>query len=164
MEELYGEDETTQSWSRQKGEPSQAYQAFAMYRDFGPLRNIRKVIRENALEPTLYASWSRWSKKFGWKKRAEEYDDHTEKVRLLILKAEEQERREAYRKMLSKVTRVVDERLDKLRAEELTANQTMDFLERSYELGSRVSGIETDGKDKSTGQLEITFTDDFDGV
>jgi len=135
-----------------------------MYRDYGPLRNIKKVIRENGLVETFYASWSRWSKKYDWKKRVEAYDDHAEKVRILIQKSEEQERREAYKKMLGKVTRVVDERLDKLRAEELTVNQTMDFLERSYELGTKVSGVEPDSKEKPDGQLEITFTDAFDGV
>ncbi|MCR4940775.1 MAG: hypothetical protein K5930_11825 [Treponemataceae bacterium] len=135
-----------------------------MYRDYGPLRNIRKVLRENSLDASLYASWSRWSRKHDWKKRAEAYDDHAEKIRLLIQREEEEERRRAYQRMLSKVTRVVDERLDKLRAEELTANQTMDFLERSYELGTRVSGLEGEDKGKSGGQLEITFTDAFDGV
>lgn len=164
MDSLYCDTDSQQVWNRKDGEPTHAYQAFAMYRDYGPLRNIKKVLRENGLDASFYASWSRWSKKYDWKKRVDAYDDHAEQVRLLIKRLEEEERRKAYQKMLSKVTKVVDERLDKLRADELTPKETMDFLERSYDLGTRVSGLEPAKTDTSTGQLEITFTDDFNGV
>lgn len=129
------------------------------------MRNIKKVLRMNGLDERLYASWSRYSKKFDWKKRVEEYDTYVDTMRQKIAAQEENERREAYKKMLTKVTKVVDEKLDRISADDLTVNQTMDFLERTYELGSKVSGVSGEKDDGCVpGQLEINFVDSFDGV
>ena len=56
--------------------------------------------------------------------------------------------------------------LDSIRPEDLSAVQTMDMLERTFELGTVISTADSDekGKGSFTGQLEINFVDTFDGV
>ena len=158
--------EAVKCWDRQQGELNAAFHAFCLYRDFGPLRNIRKVIKLNDLDERYYASWHRWSKKFCWADRAGAYDDFCDAERQKQNKIEEMERREAYKKMLEKMTGIVDKRLDSIRPEDLTAVQTMDMLERTFELGTVISTADSDekGKGSFTGQLEINFVDTFDGV
>lgn len=76
-------------WTRQKGESHKAYQAFCLYRDFGPTRSSRKVAETLSKSETLIRGWcSKW----GWVDRAAEYDAHLDQI---AVQEEEEARRKA---------------------------------------------------------------------
>lgn len=130
------------------------------------MRNIKKVLRFNGLEETYYASWYRWSKKYCWIVRAGNYDDYCDAERQKQHVIDERERRSAYKKMLDKMTDIVDKRLDTIKPDDFSATQTMDMLERTFDLGTVIqnTGSDEKGSGSFTGQLEINFVDTFDGV
>lgn len=129
------------------------------------MRNIKKVLRFHNNTVKLYSTWHRWSQKHEWQKRASDYDDYRDTEREKQNRLDDEQRREAYKKMLEKMTGIVDRKLDQLKSEDLSTSQTMDFLERTFELGSAIHRTDT-GSDgiKATGQLQINFVDTFDGV
>lgn len=61
-----------EAWERQKGESSQAYEAYNLYQSMGGKRSLAKVAEKLAKSETLM---SRWSAKWHWVKRAREYDN-----------------------------------------------------------------------------------------
>ena len=153
-------------WSRMQGENNNAFNAFCKYRDFGAHRTIGKVIELHGLEKKVKASWANWSKKYNWKERVAKFDDWLDGERLKRLEQEEKERAEAYKKMLDKMALVVDKRIDTLRPEELSAMQTLDMLDKTWELGSKVHTSQggSSKTERPTGQLEISFVDAFEGL
>lgn len=62
-----------QPWERQKGETSQAYEAFRTYMEMGAKRATRKVARKLGKSDTLI---SRWSSKHSWVKRVEAWENY----------------------------------------------------------------------------------------
>lgn len=66
-------------WEPQSGESSVAYQAFAIYRDFGPDRSIDSVSRKLSKSIPLL---KRWSSKWAWVERAMAFDTYLDSVRL----------------------------------------------------------------------------------
>lgn len=58
-------------WDRQPGETSKAYEAFSIYRDMGPKRNVRSVAEALGKSGTLITGWSG---KYGWVARAAAWD------------------------------------------------------------------------------------------
>jgi hypothetical protein len=152
-------------WERQKSEPTSAYAAFCLYRDFGPLRNIKKVLKLHGLEVGKAGSWYRWCSKYDWYKRITAYDDWCDIERQKRFEEEEKERADAYKGMLGKVTKIVDEKLDSIKPADISTMQTMDLLERSFELGTKIAqGVTGSDDSKNDGQLEINFVNAFDGI
>lgn len=66
-------------WERQVGEPGAAFEAFALYRDIGYARTIRRAA-EIATEDTprnletVYSGYKKWATRWRWAERAESYD------------------------------------------------------------------------------------------
>jgi hypothetical protein len=71
----------TKPWERLPGESSEQYSYFELYRDYGPGRSVAKIKK---LKPDLpAASYLRqYSSKFGWVKRARDWDDHLSKIKI----------------------------------------------------------------------------------
>jgi len=68
-------DEEKQSWDRQSGESSKAYAHFCLYRDMGFSRSLRAL--ENLDGCTSgYRQLGRWSSRWQWVERCQDYDDH----------------------------------------------------------------------------------------
>ena len=68
-------DEGKQAWDRQPGESSKAYAHFCRYRDMGMSRSLRAL--ENVDGCTSgYRQLGRWSSRWDWVERCQEYDDH----------------------------------------------------------------------------------------
>lgn len=153
-------------WERLEGEPAAAYHSFCLYRDFGPSRKIKKVLKLHELNEKKYGSWYRWSVQFEWVNRAAAFDDECEKERRILAVEEKRQYFEQYKKALGKAFEKVDRRLDGLRPEELSTAQTLDWLEKTYELGTKVHGkpVEDAENGNADGQLEINFFGGFDGV
>jgi hypothetical protein len=68
------------SWERLLRESGAAYAAFCAFRDYGPERNVRRVM--SAAEPDQvkqgrrYRVWSVWATAFKWRERAVDYDQY----------------------------------------------------------------------------------------
>ena len=62
----------TDSWERQQGESTQAYEAFATYRDMGTERSIRSVAQKLGKSSTIIG---RWSSTWKWVDRVREWDN-----------------------------------------------------------------------------------------
>lgn len=56
------------AWEKLSVETAKAYHYFAVYRDLGPARTLKKVSDSCGISANQYAT------RFGWKKRAEAYD------------------------------------------------------------------------------------------
>lgn len=69
--------EQDKPWEPIKGESSKAYEAFAIYRDMGIERGIRKVAKELGKSETLMA---RWSGQHKWVERAAAWDAEQDRV------------------------------------------------------------------------------------
>ena len=72
-------------WERQKGETSNAYEAFCVYRDLGVKRNQPKTCEILGKNSTTI---SEWSVKYNWVERAEAYDDYQERREREMLEKE----------------------------------------------------------------------------
>jgi hypothetical protein len=57
------------AWDRREGETAQAYAAFRVYRDLGPLRTVDKMMG------VARTSAQRWSRRWDWQARAVAWDD-----------------------------------------------------------------------------------------
>lgn len=74
-------------WERMDDETPKAYQAFARYRDLGPIRSLEKL-RTSYLDTAgnpLHRSirqFSTWSARYDWAERSNAYDDHLERIRM----------------------------------------------------------------------------------
>ena len=58
-------------WEQQPGESAKAFEAFAIYRDMGVERSVRKVTQRLNKSLTLIG---KWSSRYNWPKRARAYD------------------------------------------------------------------------------------------
>ncbi len=71
------------TWEQQGGETAKAYAAFCVYRDMGRDRSLLKAWRlQKGYEKatSVPGSWVNWSDSNDWKRRAESYDAHLEKI------------------------------------------------------------------------------------
>lgn len=58
-------------WEQQPGESAKAFEAFAVYRDMGVERSVRKVTQRLNKSLTLIG---KWSSRYNWPERARAYD------------------------------------------------------------------------------------------
>ena len=68
---------TPDAWERQQGESTRAYEAFALYRDMGADRSLRKVVQSLNKNLTTIAEWST---KYEWVKRVAEWDAEQDRI------------------------------------------------------------------------------------
>jgi len=73
-------------WERQPGETAKACLAFALHRDQGPTRSLRKTCRLTYGEQTGNLSQiKKWAKRYGWAERCRAWDDEQDRLRRLEL-------------------------------------------------------------------------------
>jgi hypothetical protein len=77
--------ETRQSWEQQEGEPAAAYAHFLLYRSLGLARSLNRAYRASLSdevegnrrqEKAAPGSWTRESRAWRWRERAEAWDVH----------------------------------------------------------------------------------------
>ncbi len=71
-------------WERQPGESSKSYQAFSLYLNLGPGRDVSKAFRARPggkPSDTPSGIWKRWSSVNFWTLRATAYDAHLDQLR-----------------------------------------------------------------------------------
>jgi hypothetical protein len=65
------------TYERAKGESSQAFEAWRLYRDMGVERSVSKVASKCQKNPSLL---NRWSQKWHWQERLAEWEAHLDQV------------------------------------------------------------------------------------
>lgn len=68
---------TPEPWERQPEETARAFEAFAIYRDMGPDRSLRKVVQ--TLDKNL-TTIGDWSTKYEWVKRVAAWDAEQDRI------------------------------------------------------------------------------------
>ncbi|BDM67489.1 hypothetical protein HEK616_09760 [Streptomyces nigrescens] len=128
---------TVESWERQSGESVQAFEAFAVYRDLGPVRSVTKVARELDKSRTLVG---RWSRQFAWVMRATAYDREQDR---LFLAEQAQARRDIARrhaKLAQAVQSKAVARLQTLDPRELSPSELLRYIQVAAEIERRAVG------------------------
>lgn len=64
-------------WERQPGETARAFEAFAVYRDMGASRSLRKTVQQLNKNLTTIAEWS---SKYDWVKRVAAWDAEQDRI------------------------------------------------------------------------------------
>ncbi len=118
-------------WERQQGESEKAFEAFALYRDMGTERSLRKVEQELGKSRTLMC---RWSSKYQWCERAREYDNDKERQ---AKKEAEKGLRDMYARQteiaMSVQTKAL-KALDRLDPDNMSAKDIREFIKMATDL------------------------------
>jgi Phage terminase small subunit len=69
---------TSEAWERQDGETPEAFEAFALYRDMGPDRSLRRVAKELHKSLTIVRRWSADNR---WRDRVAAWDGEQDRVK-----------------------------------------------------------------------------------
>jgi hypothetical protein len=167
LSDQYGFD--AYPWDRQDGETSNNYAAFITYRDLGARRSLRKAsclfynIPEDQFDPmgAKIRTLAKWSSKFRWVARVEEYDDWMQKLE----DAEDIEAIKAMRKRHVQLTTVVQSKivtylngLDERTIQRMNPDQAMRMLDlaiKNERLARGVPDAITGLTDAKGGPVEV---------
>ncbi|WP_406172111.1 hypothetical protein [Streptomyces sp. NBC_00996] len=129
-------------WERQSGESPQAFEAFAAYRDLGPVRSLTKAARELDKSRTLLG---RWSRQYAWVMRASAYDREQDRV---FLAEQQQARRDIARRHAKLAQAFLGKavaRLQGLDPRELSPGELLRYFQVAAEIERRAAGEEPAG-------------------
>lgn len=130
-------DGTAESWERQHGESSQAFEAFAAYRDLGVARSVTKVAQQLHKSRALLG---RWSKQYAWVMRAAAFDREQDRV---FLAEQHQARRDIARRHARLAQAFLGKavaRLQTLDPRELSPGELLRFFQVASEIERRAVG------------------------
>lgn len=102
-------------WERLENESSKAFQAFCIYRDLGPDRNLNASYRtfKQSTEPVRAPGfWQDWSSEFRWVERSAAYDDYIEAERRRIRESEMRKLEERRFRFLIRNQQSLEERVE----------------------------------------------------
>jgi hypothetical protein len=166
---LGGEMSSIESWEKQKDESPLAYAGFCAYRDYGPARNMKKVLRsieqDEAVVKRRYRTWRNWATRHHWGTRASEYDVYLDKVRLAKRREAEEKLGEALIYTSKNILTKVDNKLDTMGNEELKQEYLSDLYKSVAQAARDVFGIGKEKGEKEQQQnrpFEVKFDSAFE--
>ena len=125
-------------WERQPRESTQAYEAFCYYRDMGSSRSTAKVQQEFGKSKRLI---DRWSSRWDWVWRAQQYDDELERRARLDREQEIKDTRQRHLQLARMLLSKVYERMQSLKPDDITPATLDRLLRVSAELELTSLGI-----------------------
>ena len=125
-------------WERVPYETRQAYEAFCGYRDMGSSRSIAKVAQQLGKTTTLL---NRWSSRWNWVLRAQQYDDELERRARLDREQEIKDTRRRHLQLARLLLNKVYERMQSLEPDDITPATLDRLLRVSAELELASLGI-----------------------
>ena len=160
------------SWDRQKSETQKAFNAFGLYRDLGYTRSMQKVAQMYAKETgrkenTILTQLKRWSTKYEWVKRTEDYDVEQDRLYQIDNKEKIKQMRERHLTFeVVKQTKGFD-KIRNLTVDELDARDALALLDSGIK-GERVLhgepestlGIQAGG----TRKIKVKWSDDIEDL
>jgi hypothetical protein len=146
-------------WERQAGEGSEAFEAFAIYRDAQPKIGAGKVGEKCGKKPSLT---ERWCTKYRWKERREAWEDEQDRLmREELIKgitAMRKNHTDIAKQMLIKALKA----LQQIPTEEMT----MQDIARAVDVAAKLERISrgeaterTEGKTTIAGEVEVYQVD-----
>jgi len=134
-----------ETWERQEKESSMAFSAFCAFRDCGPQRTIIKacedVEKDKVVAKRKYRTWRYWAAHYHWVKRAADYDNYLDKVKLAERIKKIKEREERHLQTAEKILTAVDNKLDTMSKEELSQGNVTDWYKTAVQTEREVLGI-----------------------
>lgn len=136
---------------RQKGETRRAVIACNDYLRMGPGRSLAKLCKlyrtQRATQPPTrrLPTLKVWSRKFGWVRRAEEYDVAMECQRREELLREMEEMKGRQLAIAAALQIIAGERLRGMRSEELKVGDVLRFLREGMELERKARQLPVEG-------------------
>ncbi|GHV80986.1 hypothetical protein AGMMS49944_27770 [Spirochaetia bacterium] len=160
-----------ESWERLRGESAAAFAAFCTFRDFGPERNIRRVVesmgKDDAKRGRQYRLWRGWSAAFKWRERAADFDGYVDKLKQAELRRTIEEQGTVDRAVLAKMLGVVGKKLDCMDPADLGQATLPVWVTTAIRLNRELLGL-VDGKEKPGGAADasgqINFISEFEGL
>jgi hypothetical protein len=158
-----------ESWERLAGESGLAYATFCAYRDYGPDRNIRRVV-ETVYAGTdkvekRYRIWRGWAAQFRWRERAADYDQYLDRLKQTELWKTIEEQGKVHRLVTGKMLQVVTKKLAMMNPADLTQGTVTEWVETAIRADREAAGIVTpNGGKAEPKQGEINFTPEFEGL
>lgn len=131
--------EPENSWERQPGEGTPAYQAFCLYRDL-PHRNPPEKRCIRAVCEILHKSrvtLGDWSVKWNWVERCRDYDNELQREEFEVRKAAIREMQEAHITVAKALQKKALKALAELPQETMSARNILDYLIQGIELERR---------------------------
>ncbi|HYQ84240.1 MAG TPA: hypothetical protein VEP28_09605 [Rubrobacter sp.] len=134
-------------WLRLPGESWQAYEAFAIYRDMGGIRNHAKTAEK--LNKSI-ALMSKWSMRWDWVDRAASFDANEAFERMVRMKEARLRLHENDARIARTLKNKVIQRLNSLNPDELSITQMLQAFKLGHEveissLGKGDADRDTDG-------------------
>lgn len=128
-------------WERQNGESGQAYEAFAVYRDYGSSRTVSAVVKQLGKSRSLL---DRWKARWDWETRAIAYDNYIEQQAKEKAIKDRKSMLNRHIKIAMQVQKKALEALDALNAEEMTPKDIKEYIRMATDLErlSRTIGID----------------------
>lgn len=148
-------DHTENPWDRQPGESRQAFEAFNCYLMMGEERSLRAVAQQLGKSKTLM---DRWSSKYKWVYRSDEYDNHLYKQELKANRKALKDMRTRHTKTATLMQTKALEALSKLDTKEISAKDIVSMLSKAIELErmSRTESIENNPAiSEETGNISL---------
>lgn len=147
-------DKTEKAWERQKGESSQAFQAFSCYLNQGDNRSLRKVAQELSKSDTLI---KRWSSQWHWQERLRQYTNEIRRTEF----AEEQRQLKKMRERQMKIAEIMQQKgfqaLQKLDPETIFTKDVIRLITEGVRLETE---IRSDSMEQSAGDLGMNGGND----
>jgi hypothetical protein len=163
-----------ETWEKQNEESSLAFTAFCAFRDFGPERNIKKVVinieKDTVKANRKYRTWRGWSAQYNWNKRAADFDKHLDKIRLNERRKIIEAREEAHKQVTEKMLFVINKKLDMMDPQELSQSNLTDWVKTAIQTEREVWALPlgtnhtNEDKQGQCSQLEIKFENEFKGL
>ena len=126
-----------EQWDRRKGESAQAYDAFATYRDMGSTRSLAKVGQKLGKSKTLM---DRWSSRWEWVWRCEQYDTAMEQQRLRARATELQQAKDRQAHMAAVMLQKALEKLQALHPEDIPPGVMVQMVKVASDLERHALG------------------------
>lgn len=137
-----------------------------MYRDYGSDRGFLKAIALNGVPRSRYGVWCKWSAKYDWVKRCGAYDTYLDGMR----RAEREKDFIAQEKKFLEATGLLLEKgkqkLLSMESDEVTQGNAIEFIKTAFSMERTIYGKDekTANETDVSGQLQIIFDDDFQGL
>ena len=149
-------------WERQKGESSQAFEAFSLYLKMGEKRSLRSLAQRLGKSSALM---NRWSSRWNWQERLRAYENDLRRQEIEADRKDRKAMRERQIKTAMLMQKKAVEALDKNKPEELTPRAILEYIKAGAELERLNRVIEDDTDSDSSDivyQMEIEDLDQIE--
>jgi len=118
-----------EEWERQDHETARAFEAFCAYRDYGPARSVTKVVQ--GCHGTLGSEslFHKFSMKYDWVYRCEQYDRHVEHLRYQEMRQYEAEMAKRHVEQAKRLQIQALAALERIDPSQLTPSDVLRYLE-----------------------------------